>query len=98
MRTRTDGCSTRKRKSRSLRCGILIIIDECLALYRCSYRAVSGAGSAVDADALVDNIRCSLCNSLYRAVAGADSAADAVVSDLICHNITSLSNDYIYYG
>ena len=68
----------------------MIIIDDRLCLYRCSYRAVSSASSAVDASALIDNIRCSLCNSLYRAVTSANSATDAVFSNLECHNITSL--------
>jgi len=68
----------------------LIIIDDSLCLYRSSYRAVSSASSAIDAGALVDNIRCTLCDCLYRAVTSANSAADAVVSDLISHFFTSL--------
>ena len=68
----------------------MIIIDDRLCLYRSSYRAVSSASSAVDASALIDNIRCSLCNSLNRAVTSANSATDAVFSNLECHNITSL--------
>ena len=83
-------------KSRSICCGIFDTIHIRirsgieLCLYRSSYRAVSSASSAVDASALIDNVRCTLSNSLYRAVTSANSAADAVVSDLICHNITSL--------
>ena len=67
----------------------MIIIDR-LCLYRCSYRAVSSASSAVDASALIDNVRCTLCNSLNRAVTSANCATDAVFSNLECHNITSL--------
>ena len=69
---------------------MIIIDDDRLCLYRCSYRAVSSASSAVDASALIDNIRCSLCNSLNRAVTSANSATDAVFCNLKCHNITSL--------
>ena len=61
-----------------------------LSLYRSSYRAVSSASSAVDASALIDNVRCTFSNSLYWAVTSANSATDAVFSDLICHNVTSL--------
>lgn len=68
----------------------MIIIADRLCLYRSSYRAVSSASSAVDASALIDNVRCSLCNSLYWAVTSANSATDAVFSNLECHNITSL--------
>ena len=68
----------------------MIIIADRLCLYRSPYRAVSSASSAVDASALIDNVRCSLCNSLYWAVTSANSATDAVFSNLECHNITSL--------
>lgn len=69
----------------------MIIVDDRLCLYRSSYRAVSSASSAVDASALIDNVRCTLGNCLYRAVAGTNSASDAVFSDLECHNIYLLS-------
>ncbi len=95
MKARPENNQTLK-KSRSLRYGILIIIADRLCLYRSSYRAVSSACSAVDASALVDNIRCALCDCLYRAVTCANSAADAVFSDLKCHNTTSLNLAYIY--
>ena len=57
-----------------------------LCLSRCAYRAVCSACSAIDALALIDNIRCALSDSLNRAVAGANSAGDAVFRNLISHN------------
>ena len=37
----------------------------------------------------IDNIRCTLSDSLGRAVVLADSASDALIRDLICHGVTS---------
>lgn len=74
----------------------MIIIDDRLCLYRSSYRAVSSASSAVDASALIDNVRCTLSNSLNRAVSSANSAADAVFSNLECHNLYLLGYVNIY--
>ena len=74
----------------------MIIIADRLCLYRSSYRAVCSASSAVDASALIDNIRCSLCNSLYRAVSCTQTASDAIVSDLKCHSVTSFLQENIY--
>ena len=73
-----------------------MILNVVLCLYRCSYRAVCSACSAVDAGALVDDERRALGNSLYRAVGCAQSACDALISDLECHSVTSFVTNDIY--
>ena len=60
-----------------------------LCLSRRTYRAVCCTSSAVDALVFIDNIRCTLSDSLSRAVVLADSASDALIRDLICHSVTS---------
>ena len=66
-----------------------------LSLYRSSYRAVSSTSTAVDASALVDDERCSLCNSFYWAVGCTQSASDALVSDLKSHSVSSFLQESI---
>ena len=67
-----------------------------LCLGRCTYRAVGSTCTAVDAGALVDNIRCTLGDRLDRAVACANAASDAVIRNLICHSVTSFFRNNIY--
>ena len=67
-----------------------------LCLSRCAYRAVSCASTTVDASTLIDNVRCTLGNSFYWAAGCANAAADAIFGNLICHDISSFSNNNIY--
>ena len=47
--------------------------------------AVSCASAAVNANTLVDNVRCTLGNSFNRASGCTNAATDAVIRNLICH-------------
>ena len=73
----------------------MLILLCLLCLYRSSYRAVSCTSTAVDASTLVDDERCSLCDSLYRAVGCTQSASDALVSDLESHSVSSFLQEII---
>ena len=75
-----------------LSCGILDkaqlpVIRLCLS--RCAYRAVSCASTTIDANTLVDNIRCTLRNSFYWAAGCTYAATDAIIRNLICHDKSS---------
>lgn len=83
--------STRKEKPQpkprfvELFCKMLRYILYRLCLSRCSYWTYTSASAAIDACILIDNVWCSLGNSLYWTSGCTSATSDAIITDSVCH-------------
>jgi hypothetical protein len=71
---------------------MLFLFSLGLFLNRSANRAGTGAGAAIDAIVLIDNVLAVLFgDAAYGALVSASAAGDALIGNLVCHGVTILS-------